>query len=153
MGFRRVCKWCSFECDMGKYSVHPINKVWAYRRTLPANTRPRPNVGPPSTTLAQHCVDVSCLLGIHLTCAVLWNGMKNEQQLFFLIWSRHAWLTSSNYNKNALWADKRLIVKKSCTECKTVGYWWMSFAQRTQEIESMFKAQRWDNEKFQLSLV
>ena len=37
----------------------PQNRI----RDIPANTRYRPNVGPPSTMLAQHWVDISCLLG------------------------------------------------------------------------------------------
>ena len=28
-----ICKRCSFECDMGKYSTRPMNKVCAFRRT------------------------------------------------------------------------------------------------------------------------
>ena len=28
-----ICKRCSFECDMGKYSTRPMNEVWAFRRT------------------------------------------------------------------------------------------------------------------------
>ena len=27
-----ICKRCSFECDMGKYSTRPMNKVRAFRR-------------------------------------------------------------------------------------------------------------------------
>ena len=29
-----ICKRCSFECDIGKYSTCSMNKVWAFRRTL-----------------------------------------------------------------------------------------------------------------------
>ena len=28
-----ICKRCSFECGIGKYSTRPRNKVWAFRRT------------------------------------------------------------------------------------------------------------------------
>ena len=28
----KICKRCSFECDMGKYSTRSINKVWAFRQ-------------------------------------------------------------------------------------------------------------------------
>ena len=26
-----ICKWCSFECDIGKYGTRSMNKVWAFR--------------------------------------------------------------------------------------------------------------------------
>ena len=32
--FKIICKRCSFECDMGKYSTRSINNMWAFRRTL-----------------------------------------------------------------------------------------------------------------------
>ena len=28
-----ICKRCSFDCDIGKYSTRPRYKVWAFRRT------------------------------------------------------------------------------------------------------------------------
>ena len=27
---KMICKQCSFECDIGKYSPRPMNKVWAF---------------------------------------------------------------------------------------------------------------------------
>ena len=29
----KICKRCSFECGIGKYSTRPRNKVWAFRQT------------------------------------------------------------------------------------------------------------------------
>ena len=56
--------------NVGSPSVTQIEQEyqqWAIVGCLPcwfpANTRHRHNVGPSSTTLAQHCINVSCLLG------------------------------------------------------------------------------------------
>ena len=32
-GENKICKRCSFECGIGKYSTRPRNKVWAFRQT------------------------------------------------------------------------------------------------------------------------
>ena len=59
-----ICKRCSLECDMGKYSTRPMCKVWAFRRT--------------PCTLDECCVSFHCA--------------KNEQRLYFLRGSSHTWL-------------------------------------------------------------
>ena len=58
-----ICKRCSFECDMRKYSTCPMNKVWAFRRT-------------------PYSLDMCC---IFTYCT------KNEQRLYFLTRSSHTW--------------------------------------------------------------
>ena len=57
------------------------NFNYCLNRNYPASTRHRPNVGPPSMTLAQHWVDVSCLLG---TCPPLYLA-SHSASLFVLI--------------------------------------------------------------------
>ena len=59
----RICKRCSFECDMGKYSTRSMHKVWAFRRT-------------------------PCSLNM---CCIFTYRTKNVQRLYFLTRSPHTW--------------------------------------------------------------
>ena len=59
----KMCKRCSFECGMGKYSTRSMNKVWAFRRT-------------------------PCLLNM---CCIFTYRTKNEHRLYFLTRSTHTW--------------------------------------------------------------
>ena len=59
----KICKRCSLECDMGKYSTRSMNKVWAFRRT-------------------------PCSLNM---CCIFTYGTKNGQSLYFLTRSSHTW--------------------------------------------------------------
>ena len=58
----RICKRCSFECDIGKYSTR-MNNVWAFRRT-------------------------PCSLNM---CCIFTYRSKNELRLYFLTRSSHAY--------------------------------------------------------------
>ena len=58
-----ICKRCSFECDMGKYSTRSTNKVWASRRT-------------------PYSLNMCCVFTYHT---------KNEQRLYFLTRSSYTW--------------------------------------------------------------
>ena len=59
----KICKRCSFEWDMGKYSTRPMNKVWAFRRT-------------------PYSLDMCCIFHYRT---------KNEHRLYFLTRSGHTW--------------------------------------------------------------
>ena len=58
----KICKRCSYERDMGKYSTRPVNKVGAFRRT--------------PYSLNGCCISLYCT--------------KNEQPLYFFTRSHHA---------------------------------------------------------------
>ena len=59
----KICKRCSFECDMGNYSTRSMNKVWAFRR-------------------APYSLNMCCIFTYRT---------RNEQRLYFLTRSSHTY--------------------------------------------------------------
>ena len=53
---------CQLVLIFSDHFFHAMATIFFFE-FFPANIRHQPNVSPPSTTLAQHWIDVSCLLG------------------------------------------------------------------------------------------
>ena len=108
-----ISKWCSFGCDVGKYSTCPMNKMWAFRRT-------------------PYSLDICCIFQYRT---------KNEQLLYFLTRSSHTWYTQHTrdiepmsgwcwptvYDVGPTPTDVRLTVKTTAQSVRIENLLWIDF--------------------------